>query len=406
MPVYQYIAFNRKGKKVKGIITADGPVSARMRLSQESIYPLELKELSRVEKSKRRSWGISIFQRIDPQEITTALRQLSTLVSSGLPLIDCLNGLIEQIENQRLKTIFTQIREKVVEGNSLSQAISYHPHIFGEIYVNMIRAGENSGALDIILERLADFSERRMKLKRRIESSLAYPLFLIFISTVIVIFLMSFVMPKVISIFEGMKLALPLSTRILIFFTHFMRSYWPLVILGIILAISIPYIYIRTEKGRVLWDTLRLKIPLLGKLHQKASIARFTRTLSLLLQSGIPLVDALEISRHSAGNRIIERGIEEVIRQVGEGKDLATPLKNTGRFPPVVIQLIRAGEQSGELEKMLSKAADLYEDEVDTTVQYLTRVLEPGVILFMGVVVGFIVMAILLPIFDISGGIK
>ena len=409
MPVYEYKALDQRGKKRGGILTADGPSAARLKLSQDMIFPTEIKEVKEVLKGSPTGTLLSrfpVFNRINPVEVTTAMRQLATLVSSALPLVECLNGLIEQTENSQLKRIFTQIREKVVEGGPLFQAMAAHPTVFSHIDVNMVRAGESGAALDIILRRLADFSERRMKLRKKIEAAMAYPIFLILISSMILIFLMSFVMPKVVGIFKGMELALPWSTRALIWATHFMRQFWWLVGVGMIAFFGLIAVWVKTERGGRIWDRMRLHIPFLGKLHHKAVIARFTRTLSILLKSGITLVDSLEIARLSMGNRIMEDAVMDTTRLVGEGADFATPLRKTGRFPPLVVQLIKAGEQSGELEEMLAKAAEAYEDDVESTIASLTSILEPAIILVMGLVVAFMVMAILLPIFDMTKGIR
>jgi general secretion pathway protein F len=409
MPVFEYKALDRRGKKTKGLITAEGPSVARLRLSQDFIYPTQIREVLEADHkpaSKFFADPLARFRRLNPVEVTTALRQLSTLVSSGLPLIECLGGVIEQTEQTKLKRTFTQIREKVLEGASLAQAMSSHPSVFGQIHVNMVKAGETGGALDIILKRLADFAEMRLKLKKKIESAMTYPIFLLFISTVILVFLMSFVMPKVIGIFEGMRLALPWSTKVLIFVTHFLSRYWWLVVAGVVAVSGLIAAFVKTEKGGRIWDRTRLHIPIFGRLHRKAVIARFTRTLSILLKSGIPLVNALFIAAPSMGNRIMEEGIEEAGKMVGEGSDFATPLKQKAGFPPLVVQLVRAGEKSGELEEMLAKAAEVYEDDVEAAIASLTSIIEPIVILAMGVVVGFIVMAILLPIFEMTSGVR
>jgi general secretion pathway protein F len=409
MPIFEYKALDRRGKKTKGLITAEGPSAARLQLSQEFIYPTQMREV--LESDQRPASRIFVsplsrFRRLNPVEITTVLRQLSTLVSSGLPLIECLNGVIEQTEQPKLKKTFTQIREKVLEGGSLAQAMSAHPSVFGQIHVNMVKAGETGGALDIILRRLADFSEMRLKLKKKIESAMTYPIFLVFISTVILAFLMSFVMPKVIGIFEGMRLALPWSTKVLIFVTHFLSRFWWLVLAGVVAVSGLLAAFVKTEKGGRIWDRVRLHIPVFGKLHHKAVIARFTRTLSILLKSGIPLMNALYIAAPSMGNRIMEERVEETGKMVGEGSDFATPLRQKAGFPPLVVQLVRAGEKSGELEEMLAKAAEVYEDDVEAAIASLTSIIEPIVILVMGVVVGFIVMAILLPIFEMTSGVR
>ncbi len=409
MPVFEYKAINKDGKKIGGILTADGPAAARLKLSQDLIFPMEIKESKATqEKSPSESFLSNFpgFHRINPVEVSTALRQLATLVSSGLPLLECLTGMIEQVEQTPLKKIFTQIRERVLEGGALFQAMTDHPSVFNQIAVNMVKAGEAGGALDIILKRLADFSEKRLKLKKKVEAAMAYPMFLLMISSIILIFLMSFVMPKVISIFQGMELALPWSTRTLIWVTHIMKQFWWLIILGLIALFTMISLWTKTNRGGRIWDRTRLRVPLLGRLHHKAVIARFTRTLSILLNSGITLVDSLEIARLAMGNRIMEDAIADTAKLVEEGSDFSTPLKNNGRFPPLVVQLIKAGEMSGELEEMLAKAAEVYEDEVEATIASLTAIMEPVIILVMGFVVGFMVMAILLPILDMTGAIK
>ncbi|MEW6668942.1 MAG: type II secretion system F family protein [Thermodesulfobacteriota bacterium] len=407
MPVFEYKALTKRGKRIGGIITADSPSVARLKLSQDRVFPVTLREVKG--ERQRSEQGlfprVTLFHRINPADVSTALRQLATLFSSGLPLLEVLDGVIDQTEQRHLKRVFIQIREKVVAGSSLSDAMAGHKSIFSSVHVNMVRAGETSGALDIILRRLADFSEKRMKLKKKLESAVAYPLFLVLISAVIMIFLLSFVMPKVIGIFEGMRLVLPWSTRLLITSTDFMRRFWWAVLLGGGAGFGLSAAAIRTGRGRLLWDAFRLRVPLLGGLHRKAVIARFTRTLSILLQSGIILVDSLEIARLAMGNLVMEGAVKEAAVHVGEGGDFSTPLKKGG-FPPLVVQLIRAGEKSGELEEMLAKAADIYEEDVEVGVASLTSLLEPLIILAMGTMVGFMVMAVLLPIFDMTRAIR
>ncbi len=409
MPVFQYKAINSKGKQIKGIITADGLSSAREKLRQQSIFPIEVKEVAEDQGSRKSFFDKLLyliqFRSIDPTQVTVALRQLAALVSSGLPLVECLDAVIEQTEHARLRTIFTQIKEKVTEGVSLSQAMSSHPKVFSEIYVNMVKAGETSGTLDIILTRLADFSEARLKLSKKIESALTYPIFLIMISTIIVIFLVSFVMPKIIGIFEGMKIALPQSTKLLISFSLFMKRFWWLVCMTLIGVIAGISLWIRSEKGRRIWDKIKLKMPVIGPIYLKTVLARFTRTLSILLKSGIKLVDALEIARFSMGNIVLEEAIENAIKYINEGQSMAVAIKKSWDFPALMIQLIRAGEISGSLEEMLAKTAEIYENFLESAMDSLTSILEPAVILIMGLVVGYIVMSVLIPIFQMTGAI-
>lgn len=408
MAVFEYRAVNDKGKKVTGIITAEGPSSARFKLTQSRVFPVELKEVSSETRGSQFE-GLQLWfgrlKRIDPVLVSGCMRQLATLISSGLPLVDCLGTLADQVEHPRLKRKITQIREKVIEGSAFYQAMSEHPDVFDAVTVNMVRAAESAGGLDAILKRLADFSERSLRTRKKIAAAMTYPLFLLMIAGVIMIFLMTFVMPKVIGIFKGMELALPWSTRILILFTDFASQWWWLVALCSVGCGGIMIWFVKGP-GAHACDRFRLRVPVMGRLHRKSVMARFTRTLAVLLRSGLPLVQSLEIARLSLGNKVVEEAVEQATKQVEEGADFATPLKLTGHFPPLIVQLLRAGEQSGELEAMLEKAADIYDEEVNMDIGSLTSLLEPVIILVMGIIVAFVVMAVLLPIFDMSAGIR
>lgn len=409
MPLFEYKAFNKEGKKIKGIVTADGPSGARLSLSRQMIYPMEIKEVTPADAQSRGDSLLSRIrdlQRINPVLISTSLRQLAALVSSKLPLVNCLGALVEQTENVPLKKIFTHVRERVIEGAPLSIAMSDHPAVFSKIDVNMVKAGETSGALDLILVRLADFAENRVKFKKKLDAAMAYPAILLMVASFILIFMMSFVMPKVIGIFKSMKVALPFSTRALIWITGVISNFWwLLIIVGILMIAGFIY-WKKTEKGGYAWDQLKLRFPIFSKIHKKIAIARFTRTLSILLKSGIPLVESLNISGPAMDNRIMVDAVTNITRLVGEGEDFSGPLKRSGMFPSMVVQLIQAGEQSGEMEDMLEKAAELYEDDVDAAVTALTSIIEPVILLVMGFIVGFIVLAILLPIFDLTSVIR
>jgi len=408
MAVFEYRAVNDKGKKVRGIITAEGPSSARFKLTQSRVFPVEVKEIGPGNRASRfeglQFWFVRL-RRIDSMLVSGCLRQLATLISSGLPLVDSLGTLAEQVEHPRLKRKITQIREKVIEGSAFYQAMSEHPDVFDTVSVNMVRAAESAGGLDTILQRLADFSERSLRTRKKIAAAMTYPVFLLMIAGIILVFLMTFVMPKVVGIFKGMELALPWSTRALIWLTDFARDWWWLAVLCFI-GLGGMTVWLAKGPGAHAWDRLRLRVPVMGKLHRKSVMARFTRTLAVLLRSGLPLVQSLEIARLSLGNRVVEEAVEKATKQVEEGADFATPLKLTGHVPPLIIQLLRAGEQSGELEAMLEKAADIYEEEVNAGIGSLTSLLEPVIILVMGIVVAFVVMAVLLPIFDMSAGIR
>jgi len=409
MPVYEYRALDNRGRAISGIVTADGPSAARMKLAEEMVFPIDVREMSTPPKrtsSGRLGIRFRPLRTMAPGEVSVSLRQLATLVSSGLPLVDCLNAMIDQTEPSRLKKVFVQIRERVLEGESLSKAMSEHPSAFNPIFVNMVRAAEVGGALDIILMRLADFSEHRLKLQKKLSAAMTYPLFMVMVSAIILIFLMSFVMPKVLAVFDGMDLALPWFTRALIWAVQGAKEtwwIWVLAAIGILFTFSVIK---RTERGIRVMARLMLRLPVLGSLHRRAVIARFTRTLAILLRSGLPLVTALETAKLSAGNRVIEDLVEGAARRVAEGVDFASTLKTAKGFPPIVVQLVRAGEQGGELEAMLEKAAEIYEQEVESRITSLTSIMEPAIIIVMGAVIAFIVMAILMPIFEMSGSIR
>lgn len=405
MPVYEYRALNIKGKKLKGIINAESIFAARQKLRETNTFPVELKETSAKEKEEtptRKSVG-SLFKRISSGEISIMTRQLATLLGAGLPLVASLTALVFQITNPKLKKTLAQIKEEVNEGNSLAQSISSYPGIFSPFYVNMVRAGEASGALNIVLERLADFNERQQALRGKIKAALAYPLFMFLIGSIVLFFLTIFIVPRITGIFDEMHQTLPGITIFLISVSGFLKSFWWIICLFIIAAfIGLRYVFTKTLKGQYFRDKIKLKMPLYGPLIQKMAVARFSRTLGTLLQSGVPLLTALSIVKNVVGNRLIADAIANASIDVEEGQDLSAPLSRSGLFPPITVQMISVGEQSGTMETMLYKIADTYETEVESNIVMMTSMLEPVMILVMGLVVGFIVISILLPIFEMN----
>ena len=405
MPVFEYKALDISGKRIKGIIDADSPKVARLKLKAGGIFPTEISEDTRLKTplSSREVKLSKIFRRIKAQEITTMTRQLSTLVGAGLPLLASLSALIDQVSNPLLKKIITQVREEVTKGSSLADAMGYHPRVFPSLYVNMVRAGETSGTLEAILFRLADFSENQIRLRNRIWAALIYPILMVFIGGGVVAFLLAFVIPTVSNIFTEMHQTLPLPTILLISVSNFMKDFWWIMILFAALFILVANRYIKkTESGGLLYDRLKLKIPLFGSLVVKTALSRFSRTLGILLKSGIPLLLSLDIVKSVVNNKILSEAIESTRENVREGESIASPLGRNKFFPPLVIHMISAGEKSGELEEMLLRVADAYDNEVETTVSALTSIIEPVLILFMGLVVGFIVLATLLPILEMN----
>jgi general secretion pathway protein F len=403
MPVYSYVGLSPDGKNVTGVIDADNPRAARLKLRRSGVFPTSLSESREAESTPRVSRSLSrLFERVGPQELAVMTRQLSTLVSAGLPLVDCLSALIDQVDSARLKSMLTQTRERVNEGTSLADALAEHPRIYSDLYVNMVRAGEASGALDVVLLRLADYTESSARLRSKLRSALTYPAVMLIIGSAILFFLLSYVVPKITRIFTESKQVLPLPTRILMAFSGALSTWWPLVVVLLaVVALAFRY-YVRTEAGRQRYDRWVLRVPVFGKLMQKIAVARFSRTLSTLLQSGIGLLPSLDIVKNIVDNRVLYDATEAARDAIREGQSIAPPLKKSGIFPPLMIHMIAVGEKSGRLEEMLFKTAETYEGEVDSTIATLTTLLEPVMIVFMGGMVTFIVLSILLPIFQMS----
>jgi general secretion pathway protein F len=403
MPVYSYVGLSPEGRSITGIIDAESPRAARVKLRRSGVFPTSLDETHEAATSRSSSRSVASFlERVGPQEIAVMTRQLSTLVSAGLPLVECLSALIDQVDSERLKSMLTQTRERVNEGSSLADALAAHPKIFGDLYVNMVRAGEASGALDVVLLRLADYTESTARLRSKLRSALTYPVVMLFVGGGILFFLLSYLVPKITRIFVESKQVLPLPTRMLMAISGAFAKWWPLfLLLFVAIGFGLRY-YVRTPSGRYRYDRWALSVPVFGKLRQKIAVARFSRTLSTLLKSGIGLLPSLDIVKNIVDNRVLYDATEAARDAIREGQSIAPPLKKSGIFPPLMIHMIAVGERSGQLEEMLYKTAETYEAEVDTTIATLTTLLQPIMTIFMGGVVLFIVLAILLPIFQMS----
>ena len=408
MPVYEYTALDARGKMTSGIIDADGARSARQKLRANGIFPVDVKEAQeKTEKKKERVTDLTRFlKRVKPAEIAIMTRQLSTLISAGFPLVSALDALVPQTKSHRLKTVLAQVKDAIVEGQSFAQALSQYPRIFTPLFVNMVRAGETSGTLEIVLERLADITEKQQDLTNRIQTALAYPIFMCVIGTIVLFVLLTYIVPSITAIFLDMGQTLPTPTRVLIFLSGFFKSFWWVILILIIGAAVALHRAKRTEKGRYAYDKTILALPGFGVLARKLAVARFTRTLGSLLENGVSMLIALDIVKNIAGNVLISEAVEKAAQEVGKGQALWAALNDSQVFPQLSIQMIQVGEQSGELEAMLNKIADVFEKEVENSVMRLTSYLEPVMILVMGCVVGFIVLSICLPIFEMNQLIK
>jgi general secretion pathway protein F len=410
MPVYEYTALTTKGKTSTGVIDAESAAAARQKLRNSGIYPTSVKEVKETTgQSKKTSWveGMSrSFARVRPAQVAMMTRQLATLVGAGFPLVSALDTLIPQSGSHVFKKTLSKIKDSIVEGNSFASTLSLYPNIFSPVYINMVSAGESSGTLEIVLDRLADITEKQQALKNRIRAALAYPILMSLIGVSVLFFLLTFIVPTIAGIFKEMNQVLPAPTRFLIASGSLMKSYWwVFFILIALFLVGIRYMN-RTVKGRYFFDKLILSLPGFGVLARKLAVARFARTLGSLLENGVTMMAALEIVKNIVGNVLLADAVSEAAKAVGKGQGLGVSLAESDLFPSLSIQMIQVGEQSGELEAMLNKIADVFENEVESTVMSMTSVLEPLMILVMGVVVGFIVLSICLPIFEMNQLVK
>ncbi|MDP2599122.1 MAG: type II secretion system inner membrane protein GspF [Deltaproteobacteria bacterium] len=407
MPVFEYSGINQQRKKAAGIVEAENEKAARLKLRKMGIYPefltLEGGKKAKISLGSRIDFS-KFTQRIKVTDIAQMTRQLATLVNANIPLVDSLTALVDQTENEKLKKMLSQVREKVTEGTKLSDAMRGFPKIFSDLYINMINAGENSGALDVVLVRLADFLEGQAKLRSKIIGAMIYPIIMSVVGVVLIVMLIIFVIPKITSIFEDVAATLPLPTRVLIALSEALTTGWVVVLLLVAIPLMIFGIrkWLKTPKGKSYLDRKMLKMPVYGKLTRMISISRFSRTLATLLSSGVPLLGALDIVKNIVSNTVIRGVIEETRVSVQEGSSVSDVLKKSGEFPPIVTHMVTIGEKTGELEKMLERVADAYDTQVDNTVSTLTTLLEPIMILVMAGVVSFIVMSILLPILQLN----
>jgi general secretion pathway protein F len=410
VPVYAYKGVTSAGKATRGSVNADTVRSARAKMRNEGIFLTEISEAQGVATSPARQKGgtprvsLDFLRRIPPMERALATRQLATLLGAGIPLVEALGALVEQVEHPRLKSVVARVRERVNEGASLADALA-HTGQFDDLYVSMIRAGEAGGALEIVLERVADHLEDQVRLQNRVTSILIYPAFMVVFACFVVGMMVTVVLPQITELLLSLNQPLPIYTRAIIAASNFARSWWWAVLSCAALAAFALRAIVQTERGRLTWDRLRLVTPVVGRVTRLISIARFTRTLSTLLAGGVPIVRALDIARHVADNVVLGAAIDDARTSIVEGAPLAKPLRASGEFPPLVTHMVAVGEQSGELEQMLGKVADTYDEQVETTVTRLTALLEPLLILVMVGIVLVIILAVLTPLLQITSSI-
>lgn len=398
MPKYKYSAVDASGKEIKGAIEADDKSQAIAKLKAMGNYPLDVQEESIYNKDINISF---LKPKVTTKDIAVFCRQFSAMLDAGVSILEAIDVLKKQIENKKLKSVMEEMFTELQRGRNLSDIMRKYADVFPEILINMVEAGEVSGQLDIVMDRMANHFEKEHKLKQKVTSSMTYPVMLILISGLVVWFLITFVLPNFINMFNTMGIELPFMTRMLLAVGAFFRKTW-FILVG--LALVSPYLFMRyyaTKDGRYRIDDLKLKIPLFGIVNKKVATARFARTLSTLLASGITIIDAMSIVERIIGNAIISEKIGVSMEQIKKGSGISRPLEQTGIFPPMLISMIHIGEESGNLVLMLQKTADFYDDEVENALARLTTVIEPLIILVMALVVGMIVIAIITPMFDL-----
>ncbi|MBF0502631.1 MAG: type II secretion system inner membrane protein GspF [Candidatus Riflebacteria bacterium] len=393
MATYTYKARNWDGKMVNAEMDGESKEVCIAKLREKGYFVTNI-----TEKKGGAGFSLSFLERgVSSQEVCIFARQFATMIGSGVPLVRCLTILQQQAENPAFKRIITQIRADVEGGATFSKALEKHPKVFSDLFCNLVKAGEIGGILDQILNRLADYLENSENLRSKVKGALTYPVVVFSIAGLVVIALVMFVLPQFKEIFMGMKVELPIATQILLGTSDFMVNWWFVVLPTLF---GVPFLlmnFFTTKVGARLFDTQILKAPGIGMMMRKVAVAKFTRTLGTLIASGVPILQALEVTAQTAGNIVIAEAVDKTRVSIREGESIAEPLKESKVFPPMVVQMIAVGEETGELDKMLSKIADFYDTEVDNAVKGLTSIIEPIVIVFMGLIIGGIVLAVFMP---------
>ncbi|MBI5627424.1 MAG: type II secretion system F family protein [Candidatus Rokubacteria bacterium] len=399
MPVFSY-----RGRGARGLTT--GEVEAPDRMAAVGELRNRAILVTKIEEKAGGKTVVKLGGKVNDREMAIFTRQFSTMIDAGLPLVQCLNILAEQSESKTLRAVTANVARQVEAGSTLAESLRRHPRTFDDLFTNLVQVGEAGGILDVVLQRLSVYIEKAAALKRKVKAAMVYPSTIIGVAFLIVIFMLTFVIPTFATMFKNLGADLPLPTQIVLWMSDFVRGYIIFIILGVMGAVYLLRRYYKTENGKSTIDALLLKLPVFGTLIRKVAVARFTRTFGTLVSSGVPILEGLRITARTAGNKVVERAVMQCRAAVTAGKTLAEPLKSSGVFPPMVTQMISVGEQTGALDAMLNKIADFYDDEVDTAVGALTALLEPLMIVILGVIIGGLVVAMYLPIFRLVTLIK
>ena len=402
MAAYAYDAINAQGLEMSGVIHAPDLTAAREQLRSRGLLPQSISE------QVGASDGVAArFKKVKPKSLQIFARQLATMIEAGVSVVAALVTLEEQTDDQYLRTVIADVRSDVESGVIFSRALARHPKVFNRLFVSMIEAGESSGTLDTVLDRVANQIEKETQLKRRVKGAMVYPAVVLTFATLVLIFMLMFIVPVFVKVFDQLNGQLPTPTKIVMGASNGLRGYWFIIFPAIALAVWGLRRLKRTEQGRQRWDAFKLRVPMkIGDVVQKIALARFSRTLATLVAAGVDIITALEITGGTAGNWVIEQSVAEIRERVHEGLPISQPLADDPVFPPMVSQMVKIGEETGELDKMLGKVADFYEDEVDASIQSLTSIIEPVLMIGVGMMVGTIVISMYLPMFKMLTLIK
>lgn len=407
MPVYEYRGVTHGNRVARGLIDADSSRAARLKLRAEGIFPTAISEghTRGVGSETLARLRLPQIRRVSDLDLALFTRQLATLIGAGVPLVDSLSALTEQVENERLKKVAGRVRASVNQGSSLADALGEHSHVFSDLYCGMTRAGESSGALPVVLERLAEYIEGQMELRNKMTNAMIYPMLMIGLSSIVAGVLLVKVIPSITRLLEDLDQPLPLATVVVIAASEFLRSWWMAIGLSFVGLLAIGNRVIHTERGRFAWDRLRLRLPVIGRTIRYVAIARFSRTLATLLGGGLRIVQAIDIAKVVAANAIIGQALERARDAITRGTSIAAPLRQSGEFPAMVTHMVAVGEASGELPEMLAKVADTYDEMVDNSLERLTALMGPFLLILVAGVVVMIILSTLLPLLNLTAAL-
>ena len=401
MPIFEYKGLTRDGKNTKGVIDAENLRAARAKLKKDNIFVVDIKDKKKTDPKKRN--GPRATKNVGVKDLSLMTRQLATLVKANIPLVDALTAISEQVENPTLAEAIADCKNMVNEGSPFHKALQKYPNIFTKIYISMVEAGEMSGSLDVILMRLAEFTEAQSELRAKVSSAMTYPVIMLVVTMGLLSFLFIFLIPKMVTVFESApNLVLPWYTVAMISMSQFMVNYWYIIFGSIFAGVVLFRNWKSTPTGSEQWDAISLKLPIAGAAVRMIAVSRFTRTLATLLNGGVPMLTALDIVRNVVDNHVLAVAIDEARANIAEGESIAGPLKKSGQFPPIVIHMVNIGEKTGDLENMLSQVSDAFDFQVKNKLEALTSLMGPVVIVIMGFAIAMIVFAVMIPMFEMT----